>query len=182
MRQLAMFALAAGLLAACGVPIEAEAERLDIEFDQPVEIEELEPEDLAAVSVYLVRDDRLVHVTRDLPLPTSVEDTLQSLLGGASVPEERANLRTAIPSATTLLGVDLDSTEATIDLSREFASVGGEEEILAVAQIVLTVTSFEGVERVVFELEGVTTDVHLVNGALSERPVEADDYIALLAP
>ena len=172
--------LVAIVLVACGVPAEEEAERLTIELDQPPEIDEPDPEDLAAVSVYLIRDDFLVHVTRDLPVPTTLEKTLESLLAGASQPEERANLRTSIPPGTRLLGLEVEGDTATLDLSSDFASVGGEEEILAVAQIVLTTTSVDGVSRVEFELEGVPTDVPVAGGALSVEPVSADHYDELV--
>jgi spore germination protein GerM len=69
-----------------------------------------------------------------------------------------------------------------IDLNRVFAAVGGEEEILAVAQIVLTATSIEGVDLVAFQLDGVPTDVPVASGALSVDPVGAADYSALVAP
>lgn len=167
-------------LIACGVPAEDEAEPLTIELDQPPEIEEPQPEDLAAVSVYLIRDAVLVPVTRDLPIPTTLEKTLESLLSRVSRPEERANLRTSIPTGTRLLGVEIEDGTARLNLSSDFASVGGEEEILAVAQIVLTATSTDLVSSVEFELEGVPTDVPVAGGALSVEPVSAGHYDQLI--
>jgi len=168
------------VLIACGVPAEEQAQRLNIELDQPPEIEEPPPEDLAAVSVYLIRDAVLVPVTRDLPVPTTLEKTLESLLSRVSQPEERANLRTAIPPGTRLLGVEVQDATDRLNLSSDFASVGGEEELLAVAQIVLTATSTDGVTSVEFELEGVPTDVPVASGALSVEPVSADQYDELI--
>lgn len=179
-RLTTMAVLASMLLLACGVPIDEAAETLMIELDQPPQIDEPQPQDLAAVSVYLIRDDVLVHVTRDLPVPTTLEDTLESLLSGVSRPEERANLRTSIPPGTTLLGLEIDEGIASLDLSSDFASVGGEEELLAVAQIVLTVTSADGVSHVEFQLEGVPTDVPVTGGALSVDPVSPDQYDELI--
>lgn len=180
MRAIRALTLLSVLLVACGVPAEDEAELLMIEMDQPPEIEEPQPQDLAAVSVYLIRDAVLVPVTRDLPVPTTLEKTLQSLLSRVSQPEERANLRTSIPPGTRLLGVEVTNGVARVDLSSDFASVGGEEEILAVAQIVLTATSADGVNSVEFELEGVPTDVPVAGGALSVEPVGADQYDQLI--
>lgn len=175
-----MAAVATLLIVACGVPLDEEAEHLMIELEEAPQIEEPQPEDLAAVSVYLVRDDVLVHVTRDLPVPTTLDEILDSLLAGVSQPEERANLRTSIPPGTTLLGLEMDGGTASINLSSDFASVGGEQEILAVAQIVLTVTSTDSVSRVEFQLEGVPTDVPVAGGALSVDPVAADQYEELI--
>lgn len=181
MRSLWGFTLVLAMgLVACGVPAEEEAEPLTIELDQPPEIEEPQPEDLAAVSVYLIRDAVLVPVTRDLPVPTTLETTLESLLSRVSQPEERANLRTSIPPGTRLLGVEVEDGTARLNLSSDFASVGGEEEIFAVAQIVLTATSTDLANSVEFELEGVPTDVPVAGGALSVEPVTADQYDQLI--
>ncbi len=166
----------------CGIPAESSPEPLILEIDEPPEIREPSPEDQAAVSMYLVRDDRLIHVTRDLRSPSSIEEIVGSLLGGVTPPEERANLRTSIPRGTRLLSVAQEGSTVRVNLSREFASVGGEEEILAVAQIVLTVTSLEETQHVAFELEGIPTDVPVANGALSVEPVSAREYDELLDP
>jgi hypothetical protein len=65
-RVLALMALA--FAAACGVPVEAEPEEIVLDVEPPPEIEQPVREDLASVSIYLVRDDSLVHATRDSPL------------------------------------------------------------------------------------------------------------------
>lgn len=170
------------VLGACGVPIESEP--------VPIELEEAAvPDDnspvigeLSTASMFLVRDELLVPVTRDLPSPTTPEIIFDSLLGPVTEPERRSNLRTAIPPGTQVVSVGIDRDLLLIDLSREFAAVGGEEEILAVAQIVLTATSMDQVGRVAFELDGVSTDVPVASGALSGQPVGADDYQSLIAP
>lgn len=167
---------------ACGVPVEAEPEEIVLDVEPPPQIEEPVREDLASVSIYLVRDDSLVHATRDLPAPARPDAILASLFEGVTDPERRADLRTSIPPGSEVLEVREDGPVLRLDLSRDFAAVGGEEEIHAVAQIVLTATSIEGVELVAFELEGVPTDVPVASGALSVEPVGPDDYLELLGP
>lgn len=168
-------------LMACGIPIESEPETIEIDVETPDD-NRPEPGERAAASIYLVRDEALVHVTRDLPTPSSPETIFDSLLDGVTEPEELANLRTAIPPGTSTLNVGTDGAVLVVDLSQEFVSVGGEEEILAVAQIVLTATGLEGVDLVAFHVEGVPTDVPVASGALSTEPVSADDYASLVAP
>lgn len=168
------------VVSACGIPIDAEPELVDIEeIPSPAE-DTPAPGELAAVSMYLVRNEGLVHVTRDLPSPPSLTSIFDSLLGRVTEPERRANLRTAIPPGTGTISVTEDGPLLRIDLNSEFAAVGGEEEILAVAQIVLTATSIEGIEQVAFQLEGVPTDVPVAEGALSVDPVGAEDYESLI--
>lgn len=170
------------LLAACGVPTEAEPEELLLEVDAPTVIAEPLDENLASVSMYLIRSGALVHVTRDLPSPAGPDEILGSLFDGVTEPQQRADLRSSIPPGSRILGLTQDGPILRINLSNDFAAVGGEEEIFAVAQVVLTVTSIEGVELVAFELEGLPTDVPVANGALSVEPVGAEDYFELLAP
>lgn len=180
MRRMALVFVALAL-AACGIPVEGEPEVVDVELGVPVESDTPAPGELAAVSIYLVRNENLVHVTRDLPSPSSLTSIFGSLLGRVTDEEREANLRTAIPPGTETISLTEDGSVLRIDLNSEFAAVGGEEEILAVAQIVLTATSVEGVDLVAFQLEGVPTDVPVADGALSVDPVGAEDYAALIA-
>lgn len=177
--------VASGLLVvatACGIPIQSEPELLTIEVEAPPSIEEPTLEDLTAVSMYLVRDEGLVHVTRDLSSSVDLEGVIASLLEGVTPPEERSSLRTSIPAGTKVWESTTEGSLLRLNLSGEFAAVGGEEELLAVAQIVLTATSFEGIESVAFELDGVPTDVPVASGALSQQPVTAEHYSELLDP
>lgn len=174
--------LAAVAAVGCGIPLDSRPETIDVEAVVSPEVGEPVLGDLSAVSMYLVRDEAVVPVTRDLPSPPDPQVVLDSLLGGVTEPEERANLRTAIPAGTSVIDITSDGPVLLIDLSREFASVGGEEEILAVAQIVLTATSIEGIDMVALELEGLPTGVPVASGALSVDPVGADDYESLVAP
>lgn len=169
------------ILGSCGVPLDSEPVLVDIDYEPPPSVATTDAEGLVATLMFLVRSERLVPVTRDLTEPIDPAAIVQSLLDGPTLPEERSQLRTAIPAGTTLIGVEAQGAEVFVDLSREFVSVGGEEEILAIAQIVLTLTSLDGVERVGFRLDGVATNVPLPNGALSQAPVSGEPYLELLA-
>lgn len=165
---------------ACGVPLDPVPEVVEREVGAPdPEVAELEADDLVAASLYLVDEGVIVPVTRDLPEPVDTLTILESLLGGTTEPEERRGLRTSIPDATRVLDLKQTGSTVRLDLSSDFAAVGGEEELLAVAQVVLSVTEVEGVEAVVFELEGVQTDVPLPNGVLTDEPVSGSDYRGL---
>ncbi|HEX6300556.1 MAG TPA: GerMN domain-containing protein [Acidimicrobiia bacterium] len=181
MRRL-RFVFLAAVVAGCGIPLDSAPEAVELEAVAVADAGGPIPGDLAAVSMYLVREASLVNVTRDLPAPPTLEIVFDSLFGPVTEPEQRSGLRTAIPRATEILAVDDDGATLQVNLSREFAAVGGDEEVLAVAQIVMTVTRIEGIELVAFKLEGVPTDVPVANGALSDDPVGAEDYASLIAP
>lgn len=180
MTRVSLAILASVLLCACGVPLDAEPQPFEVELVPPVEVDRAEPGELAAASLFLVRDGQVVAVTRDLSSPAGAVAVIGSLLEDTTDPEERAGLRTSIPVGTELLAVRRENSTLVLNLTRDFAAVGGEEEILAVAQIVLTATNLEGIESVAFELDGVPTDVPLASGALSDEPVAAGDYRELL--
>lgn len=167
-------------LTACGVPLEAEPEILDITIDDPPQVAEPPTEDLEAVTLYLVGGESVVPVTRDLTSPADVETVLESLFDGITEPESRAGLRTSVPPSTRLLGVEQEGSSIVVDLGREFTAVGGEQEIMAIAQIVLTATGVGGVDSVSFEIESVPTAVPVSDGALSSESVTAHEYADLL--
>ncbi len=110
---------------------------------------------------------------------TEPADTRQQLLAGPTAQEEAAGLRTAIPASSVVRQVSVAEGVATVDVSPEFAGVGGQEEIMAIAQLVLTLTA-RGVERVTIHLEGLPVALPLPNGVLVTDPVGFDDYQVLI--
>lgn len=168
------------VLASCGIPVDDTPETFSLEEVGPVIENSPAAGELAAAPLYLVGGEGLVRVTRDLPDPIDGAALIESLLSGVTEPEDRSELSSSIPSGTELIGFDVLDRIATVDLSSDFASVGGQQEILAVAQIVLTVTQSGDVSGVIFELDGVRTDVPTADGALTPIAVTAQDYESLI--
>jgi spore germination protein GerM len=179
-RSLTSIVILCGLIVGCGVPVDEAPVAVEVEYEPASRMAARAGESLVAASMYLVRGERLIPVTRDLPGPPDLTAIVASLLDGPTDPEMRSQLRTAIPAGTRTLDVEVEGDIAYVDLSREFATVGGQEEILAIAQIVLTLTAVDGVEWVGFLLNGVATNVPLPDGALSEAPVAGSDYLELV--
>lgn len=179
-RRLAVFSVL--ILVSCGIPVDESPETFSLQEAGPVTEDLPAGGELVAAPLYLVGGGGLVRVTRDLPDPVDARAALESLLSGVTEPEDRSGLSSSIPVGTELLGLAISAGIADIDLSPGFATVGGQQEILAVAQIVLTVSQFGVVDGVVFELDGVRTDVPTANGALATEPVTAADYEPLIEP
>ncbi len=115
-------------------------------------------------------------------VPDTVETAaaaLDALLAGPTADEAASvpGLSTEIPEGTELFGVTMDGSVATVDLSAEFAAADDPETAMAVAQVVFTVTRFEGVTEVMIEQEGEAVAVPTSQGELVDRPVTRDDYI-----
>lgn len=113
--------------------------------------------------VYFIRGEQLGVAARTIPvgqpLETQLEKLVEQLLAGPNDVETEFGLTTTIPSGTALLGISIDGKVATVDLSTEYESGGGSlSMLLRVAQIVWTVTQFDGVEQVAFALDGTPVD------------------------
>jgi spore germination protein GerM len=170
-------AIAAVALAGCGVPLQSEPVTIDVGIGPDTPAERPATNGQADGVIYLVQGDKLVAVTRDAT--TRPSDTLQQLLTGPTPAEARSGLRTAIPVDSAIRQVMLADGLATVDVSTAFARVGGREEILAIAQLVLTLTA-TGVDRVAIHLEGLPVAVPLPDGVLLTDPVTFTDYQVLV--
>jgi len=133
---------------------------------------------LQSVRIFLVTGTQLIDVPRSAPAP-GLKATLQLLLEGPTAAEIAAGIRSAIAPGTLVRSARVGAESAVVDLSRTFVDLGGEEQILAVAQMVLTVTAVPGVERVRFALDGEELEVPRPDGTLVPGPLTAGDYAAL---
>jgi hypothetical protein len=176
-KRLTILVVIAHLVAACGIPLQDAPDTLDSEV-RPVTA----PPVAGAIgpsggTIYLVANGGLAPVVRER---TGDAAALLALLFLGPIPaEEQAGLRSAIPPSAMLLEVTVEGRNAVVDVSRPFAGIGGQEEILAVAQIVLTLTA-DVADAVTIELEGTPVAVPLPDGALATAPVGFDDYAELI--
>jgi spore germination protein GerM len=133
-------------------------------------------------TVFLVQGERLAPVQRELPAPVSVESVLESLAAGPTVTEVQLGLRTALLTTPGLLrSGGVSGGIATIDLGQPFTEIAGRDQIVALAQIVSTVTGLPGVGRARFTLDGQPVGILRGDGAVTTETVSRDDY-ATLAP
>lgn len=123
--------------------------------------------------------ERLRSVLRDVPAePAAV---LESLFAGPNTEEGDQGLDTAIPA-----DVELQTTPRTvgqvltIDVNDVFDALNIESLQLAVAQIVHTATTIEGVESVQLRIDGEPRLWPLGSGELTDRPLTAYDYPGLV--
>ena len=131
--------------------------------------------------VFLVQAEHLVKVQRSGP-PGDLSGVLNLLLDGPKQQEFAAGVRTAISPQTELRSARLEGDTAVVDLSTAFVEVGGEEQILAVAQIVLTGTAVPGVVQVRLLLEGQAVEIPRADGTLTSDTLRVADYEGLLQP
>ncbi|WNV77668.1 GerMN domain-containing protein [Geodermatophilus sp. DSM 44513] len=127
------------------------------------------------VAVFFVRDVRLEAVPRQVA-EWRPQTAVDLLLAGPTQAEVVSGLRTALgPQDVAVLSGPDGSGTAVVAVSREFAGLGGGNQLLAVAQLVWTVTQFPEVDRVRVSLDGVLLEVPTDRG-LTDRPVSRADY------
>ena len=174
------------VLAACSVPAQ---DRARTTSDAAVPFGLLDPEapSLAPpapgpgaeqVTLCFVRDGRLVTVDTELAAPVSLRAPLDAL---ATPPADAARLvRTALLDPSIVNDVRLVGGIARVDLVPAVSALPADEQLLAVAQIVCTLTGRPGIGQVSFTLEGARLAVPNVDGSLITSPVARDDYAALM--
>lgn len=144
-------------------------------------VPELQPG--VVVTVYLLdRDGLVIPVTR-LTAAGGPVDVLRALLEGPRPEESAAGLRSALPVATELLGFRTgpETGAVVVDLSDDFLTVQGEQQIKAVAQVVLTLTELPDITGVRFAFEGQVRPVFRAQGDLTDAPLTRSSFTQLTA-
>lgn len=131
------------------------------------------------VTVWFVRGDLLVSRTRDVPAPVVAQSAIVALGAGATPSETSSGLRSAIPNASMLVTAELSRGTATVDLAAEFGEVAPGDQVLALGQVVFTLTDLPGVGRVRFQINGDPVAVPLPDGTSTDDSVSRDDFNSL---
>lgn len=127
-------------------------------------------------SVYFVSQGRLDVAFRRVIGANVPAEALRLLLDGPTSDESAQGLATDVPTQTRLVSLDLAGRVATVDLSAEFGTVGGSDQVLAVAQIVYTLTESRYIDAVRFSINGRPVEVPDDSGSLSSVPRMRRDY------
>lgn len=130
------------------------------------------------VTLCFTREGRLVPIERELDEGL----TLNAVLAALAAPPtgEEVAARTALGNPLVVRDVAVVAGIARVDLAQSIAELGGQDQLLAVAQIVCTLTARPGVGQVSFTLEDSPIEVPRGDGSLVPHPVSRDDYKALL--
>ncbi len=144
-------------------------DQTDIDLTQPAEL-------------WFVRADRLVAVDRRVPIGTAPAYLLEELLKGPTPAERNLSLRSALLDLDLFKSARQSSGVVTVDLTENFSGLPSTEQLLAVGQIVGSLTSLPGVGLVSFRLAGSPVDVPVGDGSQAPGPVSREDYDELQAP
>ena len=134
------------------------------------------------IDLFFISNSRIIKVQRNVASPAKPSQALSSLVEGPSTSPEFVGLRTALPT-TFAATVDVIRGVARVDATRTFLhSLSGLDQKLAIAQIVLTLTSRPGVGQVLFSVDGKLISVPRGRGdsVASGVAVTFDDYSSLI--
>ncbi len=136
------------------------------------------------VLVFFMRGEHLAPVRHHVPATKEVaKAAMQELIAGPTTEEKAAGFTTALPDKTLFLGIALNGSVATVDLSKEYESGGGTMSMTArLGQVVYTLTQFPTVESVSFKLDGKPVEVFGGEGLILDHPVTRADYEYVTAP
>ena len=136
------------------------------------------------VLVFFMRGEYVAPVRRHVPATKEVaKAAMQELITGPTSEEKAAGFTTALPDRTLFLGIALNGSVATVDLSKEYESGGGTMSMTArLGQVVYTLTQFPTVDSVLFKLDGKPVEVFSGEGLILDHPVTRADYEYVTAP
>jgi spore germination protein GerM len=191
MRVAACLLAAAVVLAGCGVPVQSTPEPIE-PAAVPSQLtgggRAASPQPSTAgrstLQIDFVRNDRLVSIRRQAPpgAPAErIETVIKGLIAGPTSTEQANGITTALPPNLNLTIAELRGTRVTLELSGETEGRSATENILAVGQIVLSVTALPSIDEVTFSRNGVPVEALLADGALTTDPLTASDYASLRA-
>jgi spore germination protein GerM len=178
-------AVAVVVVAGCGVASQDAAERTDpkevpfglLDRNRGAEVGDRSGD--RDVVVFLTKDGRLVRTVRSLAPPVTFDALLESLKQGPTRPELADGVRSAVPDDNTFESAELSGGTALVDLGKPFTAASTEEQVLALAQIVFTLTARPGVGQVQFTLDDVAVEIPIGDGSVTTEPVSRDDYVGL---
>lgn len=110
-------------------------------------------------TIYLVDSDDYVARTSISTCKCDGKDKAKDLLEGLIIGGSKSSIipngfRSVIPSGTTVKSVELKDKVITIDFSKELLDVNEKEEKKMIESIIYTLTSIDGIDKVVIMVEG----------------------------
>lgn len=188
LRTAAALAAAAALVAGCGVGTDARARPID-RAQVPSDLLVAAPTTTttvvgarATVILYLTRNQGVIPVLRSVPAPPTPAGAVTALSGGPTSAESADGDGSPVSTIGPVKVSGPAGGVIQVDLPSAFNRLSGSSQILAAAQLVLTLTQFPTVDLVSFSVAGKPTQVPAADGTLTATPLAKGDYQSLVIP
>jgi spore germination protein GerM len=165
------------LAAGCGIDPQAAPEVLDVDPLPPATAEVTDNRAGPRLVLWFVEGGRLVPVERSAAEPDPAT-ALDLLAEGLTAEEAAAGLTTAITEQPLTVAEQGADDVLVVEVTPAFTGVAGADQLTAVAQVVWTVTGFDGVDAVRFATDDSPLEVP-TDAGLGSGPVDRDDYSSL---
>ena len=135
-----------------------------------------------SVKVYFINSStqQLQAEPRLVQPPAPLTSILTAMLQGPTSAEAASGVFTAIPSDVAVLSTTTQGGVVTVNMNSAFTQITGTSTELAVAQIVATVASENGLGTgVIFEIDGQRTSVPIANGSQVAGPVYLIEFLSV---
>jgi spore germination protein GerM len=180
----AMVLALAVALTSCGFPAENSAEpvapaELPAALRASDTVVAPDPGSTAYATLWFVQGNRLVAIRHQVGAPVDVQTVVAGLLVGPSRADENNRIRSALPDATVVGDSHLTRGTVTVELSASFADIPVADQLLAVGQLVLTLTDLPGVGSVQFTDGESPIAVPVLTGESSSQALSRDEYLGL---
>ena len=168
------------VLTGCGVEPQAAPQPLTIPAPQPTEPGVESDDEGPELIVFFVRGTDLEPVERAADV-VSASAALAALAAGPTRAEVIGGLRTALAPQQLRVDEGLPGGITAVAVTREFTGITGGNQLLAVAQVVWTLTDLPGTHRVRFIVDGVPVEVPTDSG-LTDAPVSRENFRSVAPP
>lgn len=140
------------------IPIGKNDKELELKTDK---IEYVYPNNLAVI--YLLDSNDYVARTLITSCNCEATDKAKDLMEGLIIDGKKSNIipngfRSIIPSGTSINNISLEDKILTIDFSKELLEVKNEYEEKMIESIIFTLTSIDGIDKVIIKVEGTVLD------------------------
>jgi spore germination protein GerM len=133
------------------------------------------------VRLYWVADGRLASEPVSFAAPPSPSTLVTLLERGVPPGGVNQGLRSALSGTDAIRSVELQEGTAVVEVRTALTELPERDQLLAVAQIVASLTSSPTTDAVEFRLDGRLLDVPTPDGTLVRRPLRREDYASLLS-
>jgi hypothetical protein len=127
---------------------------------------------------FLNSSNQLEPAARVVASPAPLSSIITAMLAGPTNAEAANGVFTALPGDVTVLSTATQSGVVTVNMNTAFGQITGNNTELAVAQIVATVATENGLATgVIFEIDGQRTNVPIANGSQVAGPVYLIEFL-----
>ena len=186
MNRLRHFSLALVLLASCGLSGNSSVELLDeanysVSISSPPSTNPPPNQLQESVVIYLISGSGLRTQSLIVPSPITAEAVITALNGPFDENVKARGLRTGFYESSDLItNVSTVGSVATIDLSESFNELPGDEQLLILGQIVLSIIANTDITSINFTSNNIAIKIPNANGKLIQGSATRADFVDLV--